>query len=61
MKFGKVDINTTSPSVKWKDWTWKEFQNFYDHSLKGNVTETIEEIGKALGVKVPKSKKGSDA
>jgi hypothetical protein len=60
MKFGNVDINTTSPSVKWKEWTWKEFLNFYEHSLKGNVTETAEEIGKALGVKVPKTK-GSNA
>lgn len=62
MKFGEVDINTTDPSVKWKEWTWKEFLNFYEHSLKAHVTETPEDIAKALGVKVPKIKlKGSDA
>jgi hypothetical protein len=59
MKFGNVDINTTDPSVKWEKWTWKEFLNFFDHSLKGNVTQTPEEIGKALGVKVPKQKSGN--
>jgi hypothetical protein len=46
-----VDIN---PIVK--EMTWKEFLDFYEHSLKGNCTETPEEIGKALGVKVPKAK-----
>jgi hypothetical protein len=51
MQFGKVDIN---PIVG--EFTWKEFQEFYDKSLKGNVTESSEEIGKALGVKVPKVK-----
>jgi hypothetical protein len=61
MKFGEVDINTTDPSVNWKDWTWKEFLNFYEHSVKGHATETPEEIAKALGVKVPKAKKGGDA
>jgi hypothetical protein len=54
MQFGKVDINETAP--KWETWSWKDFLSFYDSSLKGNVTETPEEIGKALGVKVPKEK-----
>lgn len=57
MKFGGVDIN---PDCNWKEWTWKEFLNFFEHSLKGNVTETPEEIGRALGVKVPGKKKDSD-
>ncbi|MBE3086891.1 MAG: hypothetical protein IMZ64_11820 [Bacteroidetes bacterium] len=57
MQFGKVDIN---PKVG--DFTWKEFLDFYEHSLKGNVTETPEEIAQALGVKVPKVKlKGGNA
>ena len=51
MKFGSVDIN---PVVK--EFTWKEFQDFYEHSLKGNVTETAEEIADKLGIKIPKSK-----
>ena len=54
MKFGSVDINPVDP--KWEEWTWKEFLSFYENSLKGSVTETPEEIGKALGVKVPKEK-----
>ena len=60
MKFGKTDIN---PNVNWGKWTWKQFLNFYEHSLKGHVDETPEEIGKALGVKVPKAKekKANDA
>lgn len=60
MKFGKVDINEKAP--KWETWTWKDFLSFYESSLKGNVTETPEEIAHALGVKVPKVKlKGGNA
>ena len=56
MKFGSVDINT---EVNWSEWSWKDFQDFYDSSLKGNVTESPEDIAKALGVKVPKTKQKS--
>ena len=54
MKFGKADIN---PNAGWDKWTWKQFLSFYESSLKGHVTETPEEVGKALGVRVPKAKK----
>jgi len=50
MKFGNVDIND---SLDWSKWTWVQFVDFYDHSLKGKVTETPEEIAKVLGVKLP--------
>jgi hypothetical protein len=56
MKFGKVDINENS---EWDKWSWKDFLSFYEHSLKGNVTESPEEIGKALGVKIPRAKEKS--
>mgnify|MGYP001210623168 CR=1 FL=1 len=61
MKFGKVDINTND--MDWSEVTWKEFLVAYDLSLAGIVTETPEEIGRAIGVKVPKEKvpKGGDA
>lgn len=54
MKFGIVDINTTD--VDFSKWTYKEFVVFYDAGLKGNVTETPEEVAKALGIKVPVQK-----
>jgi len=60
MKFWKVDINVID--VDWTKVSWKEFQETYNHSLKGNVTESPEEIAKALGVKVPlpdKAKSGN--
>lgn len=60
MKFGNADINVKD--IDWSKVTWKEFLVAYEHGLKGNVTETPEEIGKALGVKVPKAKpKGGNA
>jgi len=49
MKFGSVDINPDG----WDKWSWKDFLDFYDQSLKGKVTETPEEIAHVLGVKVP--------
>jgi len=48
MKIGNVDIN---PDVGWDSWTWPDFLSFYDTSLKGNVTESPEEVAKLLGVK----------
>lgn len=54
MKFGSVDIND---SLDWSEWKWKDFLSFYESSLKGNVTETPEEIAIKLGVKVQKTKK----
>ncbi len=53
MKFGNVDINET---INWSGWSWKDFLQFYDNSLKGHATETPEEIAKVLGVKVPVQK-----
>jgi uncharacterized iron-regulated protein len=59
MRFGNVDINER---LEWDKWSWKDFLQFYEHSLKGNIINSAEEIGKALGVKVPKAKeKGGDA
>lgn len=55
MKFGNVDINPNG----WDKWTWKQFLSFYETSLKGKVTESPEEIGKELGLKVPKKKGGN--
>lgn len=52
-QFGKVSIN---PDCNWGEWSWKDFLSFYDNSLKGNVTETPEEIAKVLGVKIPVQK-----
>jgi hypothetical protein len=52
MQFGKVSIN---PIVG--EFNWKEFQDLYEHSLKGNVTETAEEIADKLGIKIPKASK----
>jgi len=57
MQFGTVDINTDG----WDKWSWKDFLDFYDQSLKGKVTETPEEIARVLGVKVPVKKKAEKA
>lgn len=54
MKIGNADINPTDP--QWEKWSWEDFLSFYEHSLKGHVTETPEEVAKLLGVKVPKEK-----
>jgi hypothetical protein len=54
MIFGKVDINET---VQWSKWSWVQFMDFYEHSLKGKVIETPEEIAKVLGVKLPDKSK----
>lgn len=53
MMFGTVDVNS---DVNWAEWTWEQFQGFYDTSLKGNVTDTPEAIAKVLGVKIPPKK-----
>jgi hypothetical protein len=53
MKFGTVDINPNG----WNKWTFEQFKEFYDQSLKGKVTETPEEIAKVLGVPIPVKKK----
>lgn len=57
MQFGTVDINPDG----WEKWTFKQFEEFYDQSLKGKVTETPEEIARVLGVKVPVKKKAEKA
>jgi len=59
MKIGSVDINE---KLDWSAWTWSEFLNFYDGSLKGNVTETPEQVAKLLNIKPPliKLKVGND-
>lgn len=49
-QFGKVSVNS---DLDWSNWTWTEFLDFYDHSLKGKATETPEEIAGVLGVKLP--------
>ena len=54
MKFGSVDINTTD--VDFSTWKWNDFQKFYDNGLKGQITETPEEVAAVLGVKVPMQK-----
>ena len=54
MKFGNVDINTKD--VDFSTWLYKDFLVLYENGLKGNVTESPEEIAKILGVKVPVQK-----
>lgn len=54
MKFGTVDVNTKD--VDYSTWLYKDFLTLYDSALKGNVTESPEEIAKILGVKVPVQK-----
>jgi len=54
MKFGNVDINTKD--VDFSTWLYKDFLVFYENGLKGNVTESPEEIAKVLGVKIPVQK-----
>jgi len=49
-QFGMISIND---GVQWSKWSWTQFLDFYDHSLKGKVTETPEEIAHVLGVKLP--------
>jgi hypothetical protein len=51
--FGKVNIKDDN---QWETWSWKDFLSFYDNSLKGQVTESPEEIAKVLGVKIPVQK-----
>lgn len=51
MKFGTVDINTTD--VDFSIWKWNDFLKFYEAGLKGQITETPEEVAAVLGVKVP--------
>lgn len=53
MKIGSVDINVNDPSNDWSKWTWAEFMDLYDKSLKGHVTESPETVAKFLGVKLP--------
>lgn len=52
-QFGKVSV---SNNLDWGKWSWKDFLSFYESSLKGQVTETPEEIAKVLGVKIPVQK-----
>ena len=51
-RFGDTEVNH---ELDWSAWSWKDFLNFYDTSLK-NVKETPEEVAKVLGVKVPVQK-----
>jgi hypothetical protein len=53
-QFGKVSVN---PNCDWPNWKWKEFQDFYDSSMKGHCDETPEEVAKALGVVIPEKVK----
>lgn len=45
----------------WSKWTWVQFMDLYNSSLKGHVTETPEEIAKSLGVKLPDKPKAKAA
>jgi len=54
MIFGTVDINTVD--IDFSTWKWSDFLKFYENGLKGQVTETPEEVAKVLGVKVPVQK-----
>jgi len=57
MQFGNVSFN---PDVNWSEWTWDQFMDLYNSSLKGEVTDTPEEVAKVLGVKVPVQKPKKD-
>lgn len=48
MIIGSIDVNT---DIKWDQWSWPDFLDFYNGSLKGKVTETPEEVAVILGVK----------
>lgn len=59
MKFGNIDINDKDP--QWNTWKWSAFVSFYETNIKPHASDSIEDIAKALGVKIPdppKAKKG---
>ncbi len=53
-QFGKVSVKDDN---HWDKWSWKDFSDFYDNSLKGHCTESLEEVAKALGVVIPEKVK----
>jgi hypothetical protein len=59
MIFGAVDINPIDP--QWDKWSWVDFMDFYEHTCKGKMNETPEEVALKLGVKVPVPKKEKSA
>ena len=54
MEFGKISFNE---KIDWSKLTLKEFSEIYSKIIQSGCKESVEEIAKILGIKIPPEKK----